>query len=161
MLVFGAIVIVTGLLFTRVPTSFLPPEDPGFAYGQVQTPPGASKERTWAALDKAQQYLLNEEKDVVDGVLTVNGFNFAGTGQNSGLIFIKLKNWDERKTMRSPCRRSWRAPTSSSRASPRRTSLRCRRRRCWSSAIPPASISCCRTAVACRTRTSWPRATSC
>jgi multidrug efflux pump len=98
MLVFGAIVIVTGLLFTRVPTSFLPPEDPGFAYGQVQTPPGASKERTWAALDKAQEYLLTEEKDVVDGVLTVNGFNFAGTGQNSGLIFIKLKDWDERKT---------------------------------------------------------------
>ena len=91
-----AIVVVTGLLFTRIPSSFLPAEDPGFAYGQVQTPPGASKERTWAALDKAQQYLLNEEKDVVEGVLTVNGFNFAGTGQNSGLIFIKLKNWDER-----------------------------------------------------------------
>ena len=97
MLVFGAIVIVTGLLFTRIPTSFLPAEDPGFAYGQVQTPPGASKERTWAALDKAQHYLLNEEKDVVEGVLTVNGFNFAGTGQNSGLIFIKLRDWDERK----------------------------------------------------------------
>ncbi|HEY6123172.1 MAG TPA: efflux RND transporter permease subunit, partial [Steroidobacteraceae bacterium] len=96
MLAFLAIVVVTGLLFTRIPTSFLPAEDPGFAYGQVQTPPGASKERTWAALDKAQEYLLNEEKDVVEGVLTVNGFNFAGTGQNSGLIFIKLKDWDER-----------------------------------------------------------------
>jgi multidrug efflux pump len=63
----------------------------------VQTPPGASKERTWAALDKAQQYLTEHEKDTVDGVLTVNGFNFAGTGQNSGLLFIKLKDWDERK----------------------------------------------------------------
>ncbi|HEU5135691.1 MAG TPA: efflux RND transporter permease subunit [Steroidobacteraceae bacterium] len=97
MLVFAAIVLVTGLLFSRIPSSFLPPEDPGFAYGQVQTPPGASKERTWAALDKAQEYLINDEKDVVEGVLTVNGFNFAGTGQNSGLIFIKLKDWDERK----------------------------------------------------------------
>ena len=38
----------------------------------------------------------SEEKDVVEGVLTVNGFSFAGTGQNSGLIFIKLKDWDER-----------------------------------------------------------------
>jgi len=98
MLVFAAMVIVTGLLFTRVPTSFLPAEDPGFAYGQVQTPPGASKERTWAALDKAQEYLSTQEKDTVEGVLTVNGFNFAGTGQNSGLIFIKLRNWDERKS---------------------------------------------------------------
>jgi len=97
MLAFLAIVLVAGLLFSRIPASFLPPEDPGFAYAQVQTPPGASKERTWAALDKAQEYLTNEEKGVVEGVLTVNGFNFAGTGQNSGLLFIKLRNWDERK----------------------------------------------------------------
>ncbi len=97
MIAFLGIVLVTGLLFTQIPTSFLPNEDPGFIYGQVQTPPGASKERTWAALDKAQQYLTNEEKDTVDGVLTVNGFNFAGTGQNSGLLFIKLKDWDDRK----------------------------------------------------------------
>src|SRR5688572_8281621 len=96
MLVFLGIVVFTAFLLSRVPTSFLPPEDPGFAYGQVQTPPGASKERTWVALDKAREYLLSEEKDVVEGVLTVNGFSFADTGQNSGLIFIKLKDWDER-----------------------------------------------------------------
>jgi multidrug efflux pump len=96
MLVFLGIVVLTGFLLTRVPTSFLPPEDPGFAYAQVQAPPGASKERTWAALDKARAYLLEQEKDVVEGVLTVNGFSFAGTGQNAGLIFIKLRNWDER-----------------------------------------------------------------
>jgi multidrug efflux pump len=96
MIAFVIIVGITALLFTRVPSSFLPPEDPGFAYGQVQTPPGASKERTWAALDAAREYLLEHEKDVVEGVLTVNGFSFAGTGQNAGLIFIKLRNWDER-----------------------------------------------------------------
>ncbi|MEO8064021.1 MAG: efflux RND transporter permease subunit [Pseudomonadota bacterium] len=97
MLVYGAIVLVMGLLFTRIPTSFLPNEDPGFMYGQVQTPPGASKERTQQVLDQAQQYLSNQEKDSVEGVLTVAGFNFAGTGQNSGLLFIKLRDWDERK----------------------------------------------------------------
>jgi len=97
MLVYLGIVAVMAVLFTQIPTSFLPNEDTGFMYGQVQTPPGASKERTWAALDKAQQYLTEHEKDTVDGVLTVNGFNFAGTGQNSGLLFIKLKDWDERK----------------------------------------------------------------
>jgi multidrug efflux pump len=97
MLVYLGIVLAMGLLFTRIPSSFLPNEDPGFMYGQVQTPPGASKERTWEALDLAQKYLTEQEKDTVDGVLTVNGFNFAGTGQNSGLLFIKLKDWDERK----------------------------------------------------------------
>jgi len=97
MLVYAGMVAVMAFLFTRIPTSFLPNEDPGFMYGQVQTPPGASKERTQAVLDQAQQYLTNQEKDSVEGVLTVVGFNFAGTGQNSGLLFIKLRNWDERK----------------------------------------------------------------
>jgi multidrug efflux pump len=97
MLVYGAMVLVMGLLFLRIPSSFLPNEDTGFLYGQVQTPPGASKERTWAALDQAQQYLLAHEKDSVEGVFTVAGFNFAGVGQNSGLLFVKLKDWDERK----------------------------------------------------------------
>jgi multidrug efflux pump len=97
LLVYGAIVIVMGLLYVRIPTSFLPPEDAGFLYGQVQTPPGASKERTWEALDAAQKYLLENESDAVEGVLTVAGFNFAGTGQNSGLLFIKLKDWGERR----------------------------------------------------------------
>ncbi|PZN30161.1 MAG: hydrophobe/amphiphile efflux-1 family RND transporter, partial [Proteobacteria bacterium] len=96
MLVYVGMVLVMAFLFTRLPSSFLPPEDAGILYGQVQTPPGASKERTWEALDKAQQYLLEHEGDIVDGVLTVNGFNFAGTGQNSGLIFVKLKDWSER-----------------------------------------------------------------
>jgi multidrug efflux pump len=96
MLVYLGVVAVMAVLYTQIPTSFLPNEDTGFMYGQVQTPPGASKERTWEALDKAQQYLTEHEKDTVDGVLTVNGFNFAGTGQNSGLLFIKLKDWDER-----------------------------------------------------------------
>jgi multidrug efflux pump len=98
MLVYLGIVAGMALLFTRIPSSFLPNEDTGFMYGQVQTPPGASAERTWEALDKAQKYLTENEKDTVDGVLTVNGFNFAGTGQSSGLLFIKLKDWDERKS---------------------------------------------------------------
>jgi multidrug efflux pump len=101
MLAFLGIVALTAFLLSRVPTSFLPPEDPGFAYAQVQAPPGASKERTWAALDKARAYLLEQEKGVVEGVLTVNGFSFAGTGQNAGLVFIKLRDWDERKDQAS------------------------------------------------------------
>ena len=97
MLVYLGIAVLMAVLYTRIPSAFLPGEDTGFMYGQVQTPPGASKERTWAALDHAQQYFTEKEKDTVDGVLTVNGFNFAGTGQNSGLLFIKLKDWDQRK----------------------------------------------------------------
>jgi multidrug efflux pump len=95
--VYAVVIAAVALLYARLPTSFLPDEDAGILYGQVQTPPGASKERTWVALDAAQDYFLNKEKDIVDGVLTVVGFNFAGTGQNSGLVFVKLKDWSERK----------------------------------------------------------------
>jgi multidrug efflux pump len=97
MLVYLAIVAAMALLFTRIPSSFMPNEDTGFMYAQVQTPPGASRERTWAVLDEAQQYLTNEEKDTVEGVFSVSGFNFAGTGQNAGLLFVKLRDWDDRK----------------------------------------------------------------
>jgi multidrug efflux pump len=114
MLVYLALVGVMAALFTQVPSSFLPNEDTGFMFSQVQTPPGASRERTWQALDKAQQYMTNEEKDTVDGVLTVNGFNFAGTGQNAGLLFIKLKDWDERKDASQQSARLLAARTSTS-----------------------------------------------
>ena len=56
-MVYAAIILVMGVLYVRLPTSFLPDEDVGFIYGQVQTPPGATKERTWAALDTAQRVL--------------------------------------------------------------------------------------------------------
>jgi multidrug efflux pump len=93
---YAAIVVGVGFLFLKLPTSFLPLEDTGILYGQVQTPPGATRERTWAALDAAQKYFLEQESDTVEAVLTVAGFNFAGTGQNSGLIFVKLRDWSER-----------------------------------------------------------------
>ena len=96
-LVYGLLVGAMAVLFARIPTSFLPEEDTGTMYSIVQTTPGATKERTAAALKQAQDYFLEREKDVVDMVMTVNGFNFAGTGQNMGLVFVKLKNWDQRR----------------------------------------------------------------
>ena len=97
LVVYGVLVGVMAMLFARIPTSFLPDEDTGTMYSIVQTTPGATKERTAAALKQAQDYFLEREKDVVDMVMTVNGFNFAGTGQNMGLVFVKLKNWDQRR----------------------------------------------------------------
>ncbi|MGL4457245.1 MAG: efflux RND transporter permease subunit, partial [Plesiomonas shigelloides] len=62
----------------------------------VQLPVGATKERTEAVLAKMSNYFLEKEKDNVESVLTVSGFSFAGSGQNSGMAFIKLKDWSER-----------------------------------------------------------------
>ena len=96
LVVYAALVAVMALLFARIPTAFLPDEDAGTMYAIVQAAPGATKERTAVTLKKVEAYFLEKEKDVIDSVMTVNGFNFAGTGQNMGLVFLKLKPWDQR-----------------------------------------------------------------
>jgi multidrug efflux pump len=50
LVVYGVLVLLLGVLFVRIPTSFLPDEDPGSMLGIVQTPPGATNERTEQAL---------------------------------------------------------------------------------------------------------------
>ncbi|AKA26199.1 efflux RND transporter permease subunit EmhB [Pseudomonas chlororaphis] len=92
------VLIVVGMiwLFTRIPSAFLPEEDQGVLFAQVQTPAGSSAERTQVVIDEMRAYLLDKEKDTVASVFTVNGFNFAGRGQSSGMAFIMLKPWGER-----------------------------------------------------------------
>lgn len=83
-------------MFNSIPSAFLPEEDQGVIFAQVQTPAGSSSERTQTVLDNMRAYLLDDEGAGVKSVFTVNGFNFAGRGQSSGLAFIMLKPWDER-----------------------------------------------------------------
>ncbi|WP_300730078.1 efflux RND transporter permease subunit [Pseudomonas sp.] len=92
------VLIVVGMvfLFTRIPTSFLPEEDQGVLFAQVQTPPGTTAERTQDVIDRMREYLLTDESAAVSSVFTVNGFNFAGRGQSSGMAFIMLKPWGDR-----------------------------------------------------------------
>ena len=92
------VLIVVGMvfLFTRIPNSFLPEEDQGVLFAQVQTPAGTTAERTQQVIDRMREYLLTDESAAVSSVFTVNGFNFAGRGQSSGLAFIMLKPWGER-----------------------------------------------------------------
>ncbi len=96
LLLYALMFLVIGFLFMRLPTSFLPDEDQGSMLIQVQTPPGATLERTQKVLDDVSDYLLKTEKEVVDSTFEIVGFNFAGRGQNSGLVFVRLKDWDER-----------------------------------------------------------------
>ena len=96
LVMFGLIVALMIWLFTRVPASFLPPEDQGVLFAQVQTPAGSTVARTDLVVDEMRKYLLEKESDTVNGVFTVTGFNFAGRGQNSAIAFINLKSWDDR-----------------------------------------------------------------
>lgn len=96
LLAYALIVVGMIWLFARIPTAFLPEEDQGVLFAQVQTPAGSSAERTQVVVDQMREYLLKDEADTVSSVFTVNGFNFAGRGQSSGMAFIMLKPWDER-----------------------------------------------------------------
>ena len=97
MLIYLALASLMGLLFFRLPTAYLPDEDQGYLFALVQTPVGASLSRTVAALDKMREYFLSQ-KDTVESIFTVGGFGFAGSGQNDGLGFVLLKDWQDRKT---------------------------------------------------------------
>ncbi len=96
MAVFAAMVVVMGVLFMRLPGSFLPDEDQGVLFAQVLAPVGATQERTMESMRKLEHHFLQNEKDAVESVFSVQGFSFGGTGQNNGMAFVKLKDWSER-----------------------------------------------------------------
>ncbi|MDE3244675.1 MAG: efflux RND transporter permease subunit, partial [Acidobacteriota bacterium] len=91
--IYGAIVLVAGFLFLRLPTAFLPEEDQGILMAMVQLPPGSPLERTEGVMKEVQQHFMVNEKDAVDSVMSVSGFSMAGIGQNNGMAFLKLKDW--------------------------------------------------------------------
>ncbi|EOA7063265.1 multidrug efflux RND transporter permease subunit AcrB [Klebsiella pneumoniae] len=92
------LIIVVGMawLFVRLPSSFLPDEDQGVFLSMAQLPAGATQERTQKVLDEMTNYYLTKEKDNVESVFAVNGFGFAGRGQNTGIALVSLKDWSQR-----------------------------------------------------------------
>ncbi len=96
LLLYLLIVVGMAFLFIRLPSSFLPDEDQGVFLTMAQLPAGATQERTQAVLDDVSKYYLEKEKANVKSVFSINGFGFAGRGQNTGLAFVSLKDWDER-----------------------------------------------------------------
>jgi multidrug efflux pump len=96
LVIYLCIASLMGLLFLRLPTAFLPDEDQGFLMTLVQTPVGASQTRTRKVLDQINDYFLEKEAKSVASIFTVAGFSFSGGGQNAGIGFVLLKDWDER-----------------------------------------------------------------
>jgi multidrug efflux pump len=95
MIVFGLLAALCAFAFWKMPGSFLPEEDQGYALAIVQLPPGATLRRTDAVLEQVRQVV--EKQEGYDGMFQVAGFSFIGQGENVGMVFIKLKPWDERK----------------------------------------------------------------
>ncbi len=83
-------------LFSRLPSGFLPDEDQGLIFGQVTMPPNTPRNETEKLNREITDYILKTEGNLVESVLAVDGFNFAGQGQSAGAFFIRLKDWKER-----------------------------------------------------------------
>ncbi|WP_370230339.1 efflux RND transporter permease subunit [Salipiger bermudensis] len=83
-------------LFNNTPTGFLPDEDQGILMVLVQGPTGATAERTLDVVEQVEAHFRENEAENVESVVGVVGFSFAGQGQNMGLAFVRLKDWEER-----------------------------------------------------------------
>ncbi len=97
LVVYVAIVAVMAVVFLRIPTSFLPQEDQGRMFVLASTPPGSTSERTLEVMKKVEDFLSVQEKETVQDYFSIVGFSFAGRGQNSGMAFVNLRDWSERK----------------------------------------------------------------
>ncbi len=95
-IVFILIVVATGILFLRMPTSYLPDEDQGSLYAQVILPSGSTLEQTIAVSREIEQYFHTHEKEAVASTFILSGYGFSGRAQNNGMVFIKLKDWGVR-----------------------------------------------------------------
>ena len=91
MLIFLAILAAVWLLMSKLPTSFLPDEDQGFVYVNVNLPAGASDARLQAVLDEIREYFL-KQSDVV----SFNQVSGLSGDQSSARGFVRLKTWAER-----------------------------------------------------------------
>ena len=96
-ILFVALIVVAALLFMRVPTSFVPPEDQGYIISSIMLPDAATLQRTAETGAQLQQRLSKDP--VIDHMFVAPGRDFIGGGNrpNAGTSFILLKHWDERE----------------------------------------------------------------
>jgi HAE1 family hydrophobic/amphiphilic exporter-1 len=88
--------VAAGFFANRLPSSFLPDEDQGYAYVNVQLPNGASFERTTAVTEEVEKLLMNTPG--IEHVTCFVGFSllsFVRTTYNS-TFFVTFKPWDKR-----------------------------------------------------------------
>jgi hydrophobe/amphiphile efflux-1 (HAE1) family protein len=96
---FVLLLAVCVFLFMRVPSSFVPQEDQGYIFGNVQLPDGATLERTRKMAGDLGKII--QANPGVQNTMVINGFDLLGGGNktNAATMFIPLKHWDERGAM--------------------------------------------------------------
>ena len=98
LLVFAGLVFATYYMFKIVPTGFVPAEDQGYFMVMLQTPEGASLDRTGKVCSVVEKIL--EKTPGVKSVVMIGGYNLLNSAMDpsSAAAFVMLDPWDERKT---------------------------------------------------------------
>jgi multidrug efflux pump len=97
MIFFVLAVVLSGFLYTRLPTGFVPDEDQGFILALVNLPPGATLQRTDHVMAELRDTLGHSAlSHDIAGIFQPEGFSFVGTSENVGMAFIKLTDWSQR-----------------------------------------------------------------
>ncbi|HEX4880966.1 MAG TPA: efflux RND transporter permease subunit [Porticoccaceae bacterium] len=96
LVIYAAVIGVVVVMFTRLPTAFLPEDDPGLMFSQVQLPVGATMERSRGVIEQVEKYYQEQENKTIKTVYCVTGFSFTGRGQNNGQCYIQMHHWDDR-----------------------------------------------------------------
>ncbi|MCX5813922.1 MAG: efflux RND transporter permease subunit [Proteobacteria bacterium] len=94
--IYVVIVAAVGILFLRTPTSYVPDEDQGILLAQIMLPTGSTLEQTQKVVNAVQRYFQENEKEAVESCMTVSGAGFSLRAQTSGMVFVKLKDWNLR-----------------------------------------------------------------
>lgn len=98
LVVIASFAVIAGFFSSRLPSSFLPDEDQGYAFINMQLPNAASLERTGAVARQVEQILAKTPG--VQYTTSVIGFSllsYVRTSYNA-FFFVTLKPWDERKS---------------------------------------------------------------
>ena len=98
------VVVATGWLGGKIPQGFVPTEDQGYLYANLQLPDSASLQRTTAACQQVEQILLKTPG--IQDVTTIAGFSLLSGVSNtySGFFFVTLKPWDDRHAVEEQLR---------------------------------------------------------
>ncbi|MGN8834719.1 efflux RND transporter permease subunit [Allisonella histaminiformans] len=93
-----ALTVISGVLFVKLPTAFLPSEDNGYFFASFTLPEGSVNVRTNQEVEKFLRFIAKQPG--VQEEMGITGFDILSGGQksNAATSFVKLKPWDERKT---------------------------------------------------------------
>ena len=95
--VLAAILFGAWQVYQKLPSSFLPSEDQGVMMVIVSLTEGSTTAQTKAVVDEIDTWLREDQGAAVESTFATLGFGFGGSGQNSAMLFVKLKDFDERE----------------------------------------------------------------